>query len=89
MTEQQNEPAKEMKKEKKVKIELIRPCIIEGQIQNTGQFLVSEDEAKEFCDRKFKGPTQYYGTRENVDPLTGQPEPSVKAVEIVRAKRIS
>lgn len=89
--DQQGPPveAKAAPKSKKVKIKLQRDCLIEGNIQKAGSVLmVSEDDAKEFCDRHFDGYIPAYGTLPEMLREPGQPGP-LDRQKITRAVRVA
>lgn len=64
---------------KKVKILTQRPISVDGKIVEPGQTLeVSEDEAKEFCDRSFQS---FY-------PFSGERYEDATPAKIFRAVRV-
>lgn len=82
-------------KGKKIKIKLLRDCLIGTEIMRAGTVqMVDEATAAEFCDRKFKGYDPYYGYKPEIGPLMGVdehghplPDPLL-AKTIVRAVRV-
>lgn len=84
------------KTKSKVKIKLLRECMIDKQIRPVGSVhMVDEEVAKEFCDRKVSGYPPYYGYMPEIGPLMGEdetgkalPNPLEKR-SIVRAIRVA
>lgn len=79
-----------VKKAKKVKIKAIRSIQVGGHIHEPGSIVeVTEDEAKEFCDRKFAGYMPFYGTKPESNAMLNEGAPDPLATkQIVRAKRV-
>lgn len=99
MGEETTQPPAEAKTEKpagKVRIKLLRRCLINKRLCEKGtEHMVSEDIAKELCDRKVAGYHPVYGYLPEVGPLmteeySGQPAMNnpMDRKQIVRAVRV-
>lgn len=75
---------------KKIKIKVLRDCMVDGQIRLPGTVLeASEEEAAMLCDTKFTGYHPFYGTMPEIGPLMdGLPNP-LERRELVRAVRVA
>jgi hypothetical protein len=79
----------EEKKEKKVKIKLLRDCMIGEQIEPANSIhMVSEARAKELCDKSFPAYEPYYGNKPGIVGIEGQADVLARQ-KIVRAVRIA
>lgn len=75
---------------KKVKIKLLRDCLIgpAAEIIKAGNIVeVTAAEAAEFCDKSFTGYAPYYGYQPEMLIEDGQPNPLARK-DIVRAVRV-
>lgn len=72
-----------------VKCRVLREFEIDKQLQRVGSIvMLTEDEAKEFCDRKFAGYHPFYGYMPEIGPLMEGENP-LQRKEIVRAERVA
>ncbi len=75
---------------KNIKIKILRDCKIDGQIRLPGhELLVSEADAKEFCDKTFPGYHPFYGHMPEIGGLMGDMANPLDRKKITRAVRIA
>lgn len=76
-------------REKRVKIKLLRDCLVGKEIIKAGNVVMAtEAEAAEFCDKVITGYPQYYGYRPELLLEPGQVDPLARK-DIVRAVRVA
>jgi hypothetical protein len=72
---------------KKTKIKLLADAMIDGELRGPGYVAeVSDEVAKELCDRTFDGYHPFYGTKPEIGPLMAS-DPLARQ-KLVRAVRI-
>ncbi len=82
--------AKATKKEKMVRVKVLRDVMAGGEIRLPGTVLeVSETEAKELCDVTFRGYHPFYGMMPEIGALMGDVPNPLQRKQIARAVRVA
>lgn len=87
-------PLPEVAEERTVKVKCIREFdIVEGKKTRTVRpneiVLLTESEAKNFCDRKFAGYHPFYGYMPEIGPLMEDSANPLQRKKIARAERVA
>ncbi len=72
-----------------VKIRTIRECLIGDKIvPGNTEVMATEEEAAEYCDKKFQGYHPFYGHMPEIGPLMGNVSNPLERRDLVRAVRV-